>query len=68
MSLVKEKTHLVQTVVKLSVLRKLDGLAKATGHKRASYLRHLIEVHVDDEEWLGSALSENLHPDDQQKS
>lgn len=40
------KTHLIQTVVSPPVLRKLDALAKATGHKRASYLRHLVETHV----------------------
>ena len=41
-----EKSHLVQTVVSWKVLKKLDALAKATGHKRASYVRHLIEMHV----------------------
>ena len=40
------KTRLVQTTVDPTVLRKLDALARATGHKRASYLRHLIELHV----------------------
>ena len=43
----KRKKHLVQTVVDEPVLRKLDALAKATGHKRAGYLRHLIEMHVE---------------------
>jgi predicted DNA-binding protein len=38
--------RLVQTVVKPVVLRQLDKLAKATGHTRAGYLRHLIELHV----------------------
>jgi predicted DNA-binding protein len=42
----KRKMHLVQTVLDLPVLRKLDALAKAAGHKRAGYLRHLIEMHV----------------------
>jgi len=28
------------------VMRQLDALAKATGHTRASYLRYLIEMHV----------------------
>jgi predicted DNA-binding protein len=37
---------LIQTVVKPAVLRKLDALARATGHTRASYLRHLVELHV----------------------
>jgi hypothetical protein len=40
------KTCLIQTIVDPTVLRKLDALAKATGHKRASYLRHLVETHV----------------------
>ena len=43
----RRKKHLVQTVVDEPVLRKLDALAKATGHKRAGYLRHLIEMHVE---------------------
>ena len=37
---------LIQTVVRPTVLRQLDALAKATGHTRASYLRHLVELHV----------------------
>jgi hypothetical protein len=37
---------LIQTTVDASTLRKLDALAKARGHKRASYLRHLVEMHV----------------------
>jgi len=47
------KARLVQTTVDPVVLRKLDALAKATGHKRAGYVRHLIELHV-------KALSPNL--------
>jgi hypothetical protein len=42
----KRKMHLVQTVLDLPVLRKLDALAKAAGHKRAGYLRHIVEMHV----------------------
>ena len=42
----KRKMHLVQTVLDLPVLRKLDVLAKAAGHKRAGYLRHIVEMHV----------------------
>jgi hypothetical protein len=37
---------LIQTTVDDKVLRKLDALAKACGHRRASYLRLLLEVHV----------------------
>lgn len=37
---------LVQTTVDQKTLRKLDALARAHGHRRASYLRHLIELHV----------------------
>jgi hypothetical protein len=37
---------LIQTTVDDKVLRKLDALAKACGHRRASYLRLLVEVHV----------------------
>ena len=37
---------LVQTTVSATTLRKLDALARACGHKRAGYLRHLVEVHV----------------------
>jgi hypothetical protein len=37
---------LIQTTVASSVLRKLDALARAQGHRRASYLRHLVEMHV----------------------
>ena len=43
----KRTSRLIQTVVKPEVLHKLDSLAKATGHTRASYLRHLIELHVE---------------------
>lgn len=43
----ERKKHLIQTVVSEPVLRKLDALAKATGHKRAGYLRHLVELHVE---------------------
>lgn len=42
----KRKMHLVQTVLDLPVLRKLDALAKSAGHKRAGYLRHIVEMHV----------------------
>ena len=38
--------RLIQTTVSEKVLRKLDALAKVQGHKRASYLRHLVETHV----------------------
>jgi hypothetical protein len=37
---------LIQTTVAPGVLRKLDILARAQGHRRASYLRHLVELHV----------------------
>jgi hypothetical protein len=37
---------LIQTTVDDSVLRKLDALARACGHRRAGYLRHLVEKHV----------------------
>jgi hypothetical protein len=37
---------LIQSTVSSAVLRQLDALAKAQGHKRASYLRHLVEMHV----------------------
>jgi len=42
----KRTSRLLQTVVRPTVLRQLDALAKATGHTRASYLRHLVELHV----------------------
>lgn len=42
---VADKT-LLQTRVATSVARKLDTLAKTNGHKRAGYLRHMVEVHV----------------------
>jgi predicted DNA-binding protein len=42
----KRTSRLLQTVVKPTVLRQLDALARATGHTRASYLRHLVELHV----------------------
>lgn len=38
--------HLVQTTVEKKILRALDSLARSSGHKRAGYLRHLIELHV----------------------
>ena len=43
----QRKTCLVQTVVSPIILRKLDALARATGHTRAGYLRHLIGLHVN---------------------
>lgn len=39
-------SKLVQTTIDDDVLKKFDVLAKIQGHKRASYLRHLIEIHV----------------------
>ena len=42
----KRRNGLVQTMIARSVRCKLDALATATGHTRASYLRHLIEMHV----------------------
>ena len=42
----KRSSRLIQTVVKPTTLRQLDALAKATGHTRASYIRHLVEMHV----------------------
>jgi hypothetical protein len=38
--------RLIQTTIDQAVLRKLDALAKVRGHRRASYLRHLVELHV----------------------
>jgi predicted DNA-binding protein len=43
----KRSSRLIQTVVKPTVLRQFDALARATGHTRASYLRHLVELHVE---------------------
>lgn len=40
------KGRLVQTIVTPQTVRKLTHLAKATGHTKASYLRHLIELHL----------------------
>lgn len=40
------KGTLIQTTVSPPTLRKLDALALAHGHKRAGYLRHLVELHV----------------------
>ena len=37
---------LIQTTDDPRVLRKLDALARASGHRRASYLRRLVEMHV----------------------
>lgn len=37
---------LLQANVDASVARKLDALARARGQSRASYLRHLVEMHV----------------------
>lgn len=37
---------LIQTTIDPSVLKKFDALAKARGHRRASYLRYLVEIHV----------------------
>ena len=42
----KRTSRLLQTVVRPTVLRQLDALARATGHTRASYLRHLVELHL----------------------
>jgi len=49
----KRKMHLVQTVLDPTTLRKLDALARAAGHKRAGYLRHLVEMHIQDLESRG---------------
>jgi len=38
---------LLQTQVDLVVATQFDALARANGHKRAAYLRHLIELHVN---------------------
>ena len=40
------RMRLIQTKVSEETLRALDALARAVGHKRAGYLRHLVEVHV----------------------
>jgi hypothetical protein len=37
---------LIQTTVDAPVCKQLDALARAGGHRRASYLRHLVELHV----------------------
>jgi hypothetical protein len=37
---------LIQTHVSRTVLRKLDTLAKQNGHKRAGYLRYIVELHI----------------------
>ena len=37
---------LLQTRVDASVARQLDAMARERGHKRAGYLRHLVETHV----------------------
>jgi hypothetical protein len=37
---------LIQTHVSRAVTRKLDALAKKNGHKRAGYLRYIVELHV----------------------
>lgn len=42
----KMSGRLIQTTVSEDVLRKFDALAKVGGHRRASYLRHLVELHV----------------------
>ena len=58
------RSSLIQTVVLPSVVQKLDRLAKATGHTRASYLRYLVEMHVESlDPRLAKALAGNhLHP------
>ena len=59
----KRTSRLIQTVVKPAVLKQLDALAKATGHTRASYLRYLIEMHVQSlDPQLARALAWG-HPD-----
>ncbi len=45
----KRKMHLVQTVLSLPILKQLDALAKVAGHKRAGYLRHIVELHVENQ-------------------
>ena len=37
---------LVQTHVTQTVARKFDAMARSRGHKRASYLRYIVEEHV----------------------
>lgn len=39
-------TCLIQTTVSKKTLKALDALARSMGHKRAGYLRHLVEMHV----------------------
>jgi len=41
------KGRLIQTVVTPQSMRKLEHLARSTGHTKASYLRHLIELHIE---------------------
>lgn len=38
---------LVQTVIPIGVVRKFDVMALALGHTRASYLRYVVENHVN---------------------
>lgn len=62
------RSSLIQTVVQPAVVRKLDKLAKATGHTRASYLRYLIEMHVHAlDPRLAKALAGGDRPRNQSK-
>ena len=63
------KSSLIQTVVQPTVVRKLDKLAKATGHTRASYLRYLVEMHVESlDPRLAKALSWGHPPQNQSEA
>jgi hypothetical protein len=42
----KKARVLVQAAVSPSTLKKLNALARTRGCSRASYLRHLVEMHV----------------------
>lgn len=40
------KKYLIQTTVSAETRRRLDALAHVMGHRRAGYLRHLVDMHV----------------------
>jgi predicted DNA-binding protein len=42
----QKRKNLVQALVEPSTLRKLDALAKTRHCKRATYVRHVLETHV----------------------
>lgn len=44
---VAKNKMLLQAWVTIPVGKKFEALARAQGHKKAGYLRHLVELHVD---------------------